>query len=126
MGEKRRKISTEWLKRWGFAVLVAVALIASVLVAASVAMPSQVPSFALRASAIYRLETGAASFLGFYLAAMAVVLSLHNRGFTEIGMRGISARDPGGDARHRRLVEQEGVGQKMEKAIEEMETGEAD
>lgn len=57
---------------------------------------------------------------------MAVVLSFHNRGFTEIGIHGISARNLGGDARHRVLAEQEGVIEMMEKAIEEMETGEAD
>jgi hypothetical protein len=58
--------------------------------------------------------------------AMALVLSLHNRGFTEIGTRGIKAQGLSGDAESRILAEQEGVIRKMKKAIEEMETARAD
>jgi hypothetical protein len=126
MDERQKQRATGWLVRWGFAVLVALAALGSVLIAATVATPVEIPGFALQAAPIYRLETGAATFVGFYLLAMALVLSFHNRGFTEIGMRGISARDLGGSARHHAINEQKGVIRKMEKAIEEMETGEAD
>ncbi len=126
MDERKKRRATAWLARWGFAVLVAFGALGSVLVAATVATPAEIPGFALQATPVYRMEAGAATFLGFYLLAMALVLSLHNRGFTEIGMRGISARDLGGNARHQAINEQMGVIRKMEKAIEEMETGEAD
>lgn len=38
-----------------------------------------------------RFEVGAAVFLGLYLATMALVLAMHNRGFTELGTGGIRA-----------------------------------
>jgi hypothetical protein len=126
MGERRKQRATMWLGRWGFAGLVALATLGSIFVAVTVATPAEVPGFALQAAPIYRMETGAATFLGLYLLAMALVLSLHNRGFTEIGMRGIKAQGLGGDADNRILAEQEGVIDKMKKAIEEMETGKAD
>jgi hypothetical protein len=126
MDERRSQGAMLWLERWGFAVLVAFAALGSILIAATVATPAEVPSFALQAAPVYRMETGAATFLGLYLLAMAVVLSFHNRGFTEIGMRGIKAQGLSGDADSRILTEQEGVIDKMKKAIEEMETGKAD
>jgi hypothetical protein len=123
-GHKQRAM--KWLERWGFAGLVALATLGSIFVAVTVATPADVPGFALQAAPIYRLETGAATFLGFYLLVMALVLSFHNRGFTEIGMRGIKAQGLSGDADDRILAEQESVLRKMKKAIEEMETGKAD
>jgi hypothetical protein len=114
------------LERWGFAMLVAFAALGSVLVAATVATPAEIPGFALQAAAVYRMETGAATFVGFYLLAMALVLSFHNRGFTEIGMRGISAKGLDGDVRRHVFTEQKHGIQQMKKTIEEMETGKAD
>lgn len=37
---------------------------------------------------MYRLEVGAACFVIFYLAAMALVLALDGRGFAEVGTKG--------------------------------------
>lgn len=51
------------------------------------------PDFALNAAALYRVEVGAATFLGLYLMAMAFVLALNNRGFSEIGANGLKAQD---------------------------------
>ena len=126
MDEKRFHQLTGGVRRWGFAALVILAALGSILVAVTVATPAEIPGFALQAAPIYRMETGAASFAGCYLLAMALVLSLHNRGFTEIGMRGIRAEDLSGVADHRMFAEQKGVIQNMEKALQEMETGEAD
>lgn len=39
-----------------------------------------------------RGDSRAAVFLGLYLATMALVLAMHNRGFTEIGTGGIKAQ----------------------------------
>jgi hypothetical protein len=81
------------LARWGFAALVAIAILVGFLVAATVSVPDAIPSVALRAAPVYRVEVGAAVFLGLYLAALVFALSLHNRGFTEIGSGGAKARD---------------------------------
>ncbi|HEX3361762.1 MAG TPA: hypothetical protein VHS74_12280 [Solirubrobacterales bacterium] len=59
----------------------------------TVSPPSEVPTVALRALAVYRVEVGGAVFLGLYVATMALSLALHNRGFTEFGSGGIRARD---------------------------------
>jgi hypothetical protein len=79
--------------RWGFAALVAAALVVGLVAAATVEPPAEVPVAALRASAVYRMEVGGAVFLGLYVATMALVLALHNRGFTEFGSGGFRARD---------------------------------
>lgn len=79
--------------RWGFAAMVAVAITAGVVAAATVTTPADIPSVALRAVPVYRVEVGAAVFFAFYLVAMALVLAMHNRAFTEIGTDGIRARD---------------------------------
>jgi hypothetical protein len=81
------------LARWGFAAMVAVALAVSLTVGAIVPVPTQVPSVALNAVVVYRLEVGGAFFVGLYIAAMALALALQNRGFTEIGNGGIRAQD---------------------------------
>lgn len=82
-----------WIERWGFAVLVGLAALVAACVAWKVEVPPEVPDFALNAAAIYRVEVGAATFLGLYLVAMALVLALHNRGFSEIGVHGLKAQD---------------------------------
>ena len=97
----------------------------SVLVAVIATTPAGVPGFALQAAPIYRLEVGAAMFTGLYLPAMALVLSLHNRGFTEIGTRGIKARDLSG-TENRLLSAQDATIGWMEKSIEEMLKDEAE
>jgi hypothetical protein len=82
-----------WIRRWGFAILVSLAALAAACVGWKAEAPSEVPDFALRAAAIYRVEVGAAAFLALYLVAMAFVLALNNRGFSEIGVHGLKAQD---------------------------------
>lgn len=82
-----------WIGRWGFSILVSLAVLAAACVAWKVEVPSTVPDFALNAAAVYRVEIGAATFLGLYLVAMALVLALNNRGFSEIGVHGLKAQD---------------------------------
>jgi hypothetical protein len=81
------------LKRYGFASLVLLALACASFLAGSAKVPEQVPDYALQAEEIYRLEIGAASFVAFYLATMAVVLALGGRGFAEFGTKGLKAED---------------------------------
>jgi hypothetical protein len=76
---RRRRLFWLLLVRWGFAVLVAVAIAIGLLVALTVAPPPDVPAVALQAPIIYRVEVGAAVFLGLYLATMAFALALQNR-----------------------------------------------
>jgi hypothetical protein len=93
----RRRILIQLLAvRWGFAAMVAVAIIVSVVAAVTVAPPSNLPSVALGAMPVYRVEVAAAVFFGFYLATMALVLAMHNRGFTEIGSGGVRAQELAG------------------------------
>jgi hypothetical protein len=82
-----------WIAQWGFAILVALAVLASAYLAWKVHVPTRVPDFALKAPAIYRIEIGAGAFLGLYLVTMAFVLALNNRGFSEIGVNGLKAQD---------------------------------
>ena len=79
--------------RWGFAALVAAAILAGFVVAMTVSLPTDIPAIALRSVAVYRVEVGTAAFLGLYIAGMAFTLALHNRAFTEIGSAGVKARD---------------------------------
>jgi hypothetical protein len=83
------------MERWGFAVLVGCAAVLGSMVALTVAVPMDVPAVALQAAPVYRLEVGGALFGGLYLASMAFVLALRNRGFTEIGTSGVRAHDLG-------------------------------
>jgi hypothetical protein len=83
-----------WFARWGFAVMVAVAIVVGFTVALTVSPPVEVPTVALRAVPVYRVEVGSAVFFGLYIATMAFALALHNRGFTEIGSSGFKAQDP--------------------------------
>lgn len=82
-----------WIAHWGFAILVGLAVLVATYVAWKVKVPSEIPDFALNAAAVYRVEVGAAAFLGLYLVAMAFVLALNNRGFSEIGVNGLKAQD---------------------------------
>jgi hypothetical protein len=81
------------LARWGFAALVAAAIAVGLFVATTITPPAELPTVALRAAAVYRVEVGGAVFLGLYIATMALSLALHNRGFTEFGSGAIRARD---------------------------------
>lgn len=93
MDGTRRKGLRLWIGQWGFSCLVGAAGLGAACIAWKVAVPEQVPDFALRAEAIYRIEVGAAAFLGLYLMIMAFVLALNNRGFSEIGVNGLKAQD---------------------------------
>jgi hypothetical protein len=90
---RNRYLAGLWLARWGFALTVAVALAVSLTIAVTVPVPAELPSVALNAVAVYRLEVGAALFIGLYVAAMAFALAVQNRGFTEIGGGGVRAQD---------------------------------
>lgn len=79
------------LKKHGFAFFVSLALVGAGLLAGSAATPQPVPDYALQAEEIYRLEIGAASFVVFYLAVMAIALALDGRGFAEFGTKGLKA-----------------------------------
>jgi len=79
-------------ERYGFAFLVLVALASASYLAGSAAVPEPVPDYALQAEEIYRLEIGAAFFVAFYLATLAVVLALKGKGFTEFGTQGVKAQ----------------------------------
>jgi hypothetical protein len=90
---RRRTLITLLAVRWGFAAMVTLGIAVGVAAAATVALPEDIPSFALRATPVYRAEVGTAVFFSFYLATMALVLAMHNRGFTELGTNGIRAQD---------------------------------
>jgi hypothetical protein len=93
MTRRDRYLLTLVLARWGFAALVAGSVLTGFLVAVTVTPPTEVPTFALKAAVVYRVEVGTAVFMGLYLATMAFTLALHNRAFTEIGSAGFRARD---------------------------------
>jgi hypothetical protein len=82
-----------WLARWGFAAMVAVGALAAVCIAWQVDVPTDVPSFALEAAPVYRLEVGAVIFAGGCIALLAFVLALNNRGFSELSATGVKAHD---------------------------------
>src|SRR4029077_17767010 len=75
--------------RFGFALLVLTALALSARIALCVSVPDPVPAFAIQAEPVYKLEVGAACFVGFYLAIASFVLALHNRGFIRFGTRAV-------------------------------------
>lgn len=89
---KTSKLS-KWLGRWGFSLLVLLAASAAAYISYRVSIPKNPPGIALKSASVYRIEVGAAAFAGLYLVAMAFVLALHNRGFSEIGMNGLKAQD---------------------------------
>lgn len=80
-----------WLKNYGFAVLVFVALASATFIAINAEVPDEVPDFALNSKGLYRLEVGGASFAILYIGILALVLALHGRGFTQIGRDGVQA-----------------------------------
>ncbi len=73
--------------------MAAAAIGVGLLAAATVTPPTELPTVALRAEAVYRVEVGGSVFLAFYLVTMALTLALHNRGFTEFGTGAVRARD---------------------------------
>jgi hypothetical protein len=81
-----------WLTRWGFAAIVTAAAILALIGGATVALPGDIPAVALQAAPVYRIEVGGAIFVVLYLAAMAVVLALQNRAFTEFGSGAVKAQ----------------------------------
>ena len=93
MSSAEKKGFRIWIGHWGFAVLVTLAVLGAAYAGWKVEVPPEVPDFALNAAVVYRLEVGAATFLGLYLVAMAFVLALNNRGFSEIGVNGLKAQD---------------------------------
>jgi hypothetical protein len=110
-----------WLTKWGFAVLVGAAALGAAYLAWKVAVPKQVPDFALKAEAIYRIEIGAAAFLGLYLVIMAFVLSLNNRGFSEIGVNGLKAQDMANRAQQDAIRSHEKTLEALKTAFEALE-----
>jgi hypothetical protein len=82
-----------WLARWGFALLVGVAIVAGCIAALVVTPPSEVPGIALQAGSVYRVEVGLVVFAALYVVTVALALALHNRGFTEIGTGGVKAQN---------------------------------
>lgn len=82
-----------WVKRWGFSILVLLVASGAIYVAWKVDVPAHPPDFALKSASVYRIEVGAACFLGLYLVVMTFVLALHNRGFSEIGVNGLRAQE---------------------------------
>jgi hypothetical protein len=83
----------KWLKNFGFALLVLVALGLGVRAGLRCSVPDPVPDFALKSIDIYRVEVGAGCFIAFYLAATAFVLALNGRGVTEIGREGLKTKE---------------------------------
>lgn len=73
--------------------MVGTAILVAFVTAASVKAPVDIPTVALRAASVYRVEVGGTVFLGLYVGTMAFALALRNRGFTEIGSGGIRAQD---------------------------------
>lgn len=109
-----------WLRRWGFAALVAMGAALSAYAAWRVDIPQPIPDFALQSEAIYRVEIGAGTFLGLYLVAMAFVLALNNRGFSEIGVNGLKAQDMANRAQQTAIQSQEESIETLEQMIGEI------
>ena len=95
---ERGTAAVDWASRWGFAVLVGFGAVAAIWVTCAVDPPAEIPSFALQAAVVYRLEVGAAVFAAAYLASLAFVLALGNRGFSELSATGVRAHDLGTSA----------------------------
>jgi hypothetical protein len=94
-GRRDRRAVRVWISHWGFATLVGAAAVLGLIVGTTVAVPADIPAVALQAAPVYRVEVGGALFAGLYLVAVALVLALHNRGFSEIGTDGVRAHDLG-------------------------------
>ena len=115
----RRRLFELLLVRWGFALLVTIAIAIGLVAALTVAPPTDVPSVALQAAVIYRVEVGAAVFVGLYLATMAFALALQNRGFTEIGSGAVRAQDLASVSRD--LIDAKVAAELLEDAIEQLD-----
>jgi hypothetical protein len=76
---------------YGFALLVSLAATGAAYLAIKVSAPDPVPSFALRAESIYRIEVGGAAFVAFYLVALFLVLALNGEGPRQLGTNGFEA-----------------------------------
>lgn len=109
----------DWISRWGFGVAVVVAAVLGAGVGTTVSLPSDIPGVALQAAPVYRLEVGAAIFVGLYVVAMALVLAFQNRGFTEIGSGGVRAHDL--TELPRALLTQEGALNVLLEVVDELE-----
>jgi hypothetical protein len=90
---RRRRLIELLVVRWWFAAVIAAAIAIGLVAAITVTPPSDLPTVALSALPVYRMEVGAAVFFGLYLATMAFALALHNRAFTEVGTNGFRAQD---------------------------------
>jgi len=109
-----------WLEKYGFAFLVFVALACAGHLAGSAEIPRPVPDWALQAPEVYRLEIGAAFFVAFYLATMAVLLALRGRGFAELGTQGVKIDEVIGQTareQHAGLSRQLEVEHRMERRL---------
>ncbi len=111
-----------WLKSYGFALLVGAAIVAAAYLAIEVSVPSPVPDFALRAKAVYRIEIGAAAFAGFYLVAMAFVLALNGRAFSEIGVNGLKAQEIVNEKQQTVMKGQDRSIKALRRALQEIQT----
>ena len=78
-----------WVRSYGFAVLVLLAIVAATFLALRTAVPEPVPDFALQAQAIYRIEVGLGAFLGFYVVCSLLVSALNGHGMTRVGREGL-------------------------------------
>jgi len=119
-----------WPRQYGFAFLVFVALICASFLAGSAAVPEPVPDYALQSAEVYRLEIGAAFFVAFYLATMAVMLALSGKGFAEFGSRGLRARAvidrAAGSKQQEALLRQLKATQQMERKLDKLHAKVAD
>ncbi len=77
------------MRSYGFAALVLLAIGAAAFLAIGTEVPEPVPDFALRAQAIYRVEIGLGSFLGFYVVCSLFVSALNGQGITRVGREGL-------------------------------------
>lgn len=96
-----------WLARWGFATLVGCGAVAAIVAAAGAEPPTPIPTYALQAAAVYRLEVGAAVFVCFYFGSLALALSFSNRAFTEVGSGRLKAGDIGSAEQEKTIRDQD-------------------
>lgn len=109
-----------WLARWGFAMLVALGTALAIWVASTVEIPDELPNYALQAAPVYRLEVGAAVFTVTYVASLAFVLALGNRGFSELSATGVKARDLRGETLDETIEEHDEILDTLSGSIAEL------
>jgi hypothetical protein len=83
------KRALAWVRGYGFAALVFLAIAAGVFFAVQTDVPDPVPDFALQAPAIYRTEIGLGVFFALYLVSSLLVSALNGHGITQFGTGGI-------------------------------------